>query len=297
MATSHSQKQLEIPGRVIFTEGNGELPKIQITTAWSTAEIYLHGAHITHFQKKDEPPILFLSQLSRFQEGTPIRGGIPVIFPWFGPREGEPAHGFARVQNWELREISQLADGGVKLRLSLPDSPDAALLPKFTADFWVTVGKTLSAELIVTNSSTDQDFTFENCLHSYFVVGDVNSISVTGLKGAEFLDKTENFARKTERAEHIKISSETDRIYLDTTSTTEIHDSKLQRRIRVEKSGSLSTIVWNPWTTKAQQMPDFGNEEFQQMVCVESGNVSENKVTLPAGKSASLKIELSTLAL
>jgi len=297
MATTHLLKHLEIPGRVIFTEGNGDLPKIEINTAWSNAEIYLHGAHISHFQKKDEPPMLFLSQFSRFQEGTPIRGGIPVIFPWFGGREGEPAHGFARTQNWELREISQLADGGVSLRLSLPDSPQAALFPKFTADFWVTIGKTLSAELIVANASADQDFTFENCLHTYFHVGDINAVSITGLKGADFLDKTENFARKTERAEHVKIFSETDRIYLDTTSATEIHDSKLQRRIRVETLGSHSTIVWNPWTTKAQQMPDFGNEEFQQMVCVESGNVAENKITLPAGKSASLKIQLSTLAL
>ena len=84
-------KKLKTPegtGGVIFTEGNGELSKLEINTAWSRAELYLHGAHLTHFQKKDEPPVLFMSQLSRFQQGTPIRGGIPVIFPWFGAREG-----------------------------------------------------------------------------------------------------------------------------------------------------------------------------------------------------------------
>src|ERR1017187_5921839 len=123
---STTLKTIEIPGRVIFTEGNGELLKLEINTAWSRAEVYLHGAHITHFQKQDEPPVLFMSQLSRFQDGTPIRGGIPVIFPWFGAREGEPAHGFARIQKWELREISQLVNGGVSVRLGLPDSPDAA---------------------------------------------------------------------------------------------------------------------------------------------------------------------------
>jgi glucose-6-phosphate 1-epimerase len=297
MAITNLQKTLEIPGRVLFSEGNGDLPRLEINTAWSSAEVYLHGAHITHFQKKDEPPLLFLSQLSRFNEGTPIRGGIPVIFPWFGPREGEAAHGFARTQAWELREVAQLPTGGVCLRLSLPDSPAAALFQKFSADYSITIGKTLTAELTVVNLSPHQDFTFENCLHSYFAIGDINAISITGLKGVDYQDKTENFARKTERAEHIKISRETDRIYLDSTSTVEIHDSNLQRRIRVEKSGSLSTVVWNPWVDKAEQMPDFGGDEFKKMVCVESGNVAENRVTLPAGKTAALKVEISALPL
>ena len=294
MSTTDWQKSLDIPGVVVASEGSGDLPRLVINTVWSTAEIYLHGAHITHFQRKDEPPILFLSKLSQFNGGTPIRGGIPIIFPWFGSREGEAAHGFARIQTWELREVAQLPTGGVSLRLSLPDSPSAALFPKFSADYSITIGKTLTTELTVANLSPHQDFTFENCLHSYFAVGDISAISVTGLKGADYLDKTENFARKTERAEHIKISQETDRTYLDTTAPVEIHDSNLRRRIRIEKSGSLSTVVWNPWVDKAEQMPDFGGDEFQKMICVESGNVAENRVTLPAGKTAALKVEIST---
>jgi len=117
------------------------------------------------------------------------------------------------------------------------------------------------------------------------------------LKGSDYLDKTDNFARKTEFSEHIKISRETDRTYLNTTAPVEIHDSKLGRRIRIEKSGSLSTVVWNPWVEKAQQMPDLGGDEYLTMVCVESGNVAENRVTLPAGKSSSLQAEFSTLPL
>src|ERR1039458_8040844 len=124
-------KNLEIPGRVMFTEGKGELLMLEINTAWSRAELYLHGAHLTHFQLKDQPPILFMSQFSRFEAASPIRGGIPVIFPWFGAREGERTHGFARVESWELREISPLSDGSLILLLRLPDSPAAALCPKF----------------------------------------------------------------------------------------------------------------------------------------------------------------------
>jgi len=297
MATTQWQKSLEIPGRVLFSEGNGELPRLEINTAWSSAEIYLHGAHITRFQKKDEPPLLFLSQLSRFTEGVPIRGGIPIIFPWFGSREGQSAHGFARVETWELREVAQTSAGEVTVRFVLPELPAAALFGKFSVDYWVTVGKTLVAQLKVTNLSDSQDLRFEDCLHTYFHVGDIGAVSITGLKGSDYLDKTENFLRKTERDEHLKISRETDRTYLDSCGPIEIHDSKLGRRIRIEKSGSQSTVVWNPWAEKAEEMPDFGGEEFHQMVCVESGNVADNRHTLPAGKSSTLKVEWSTLPL
>src|SRR5665213_269991 len=132
MPAALTKKIREIPGVATLAEGNGEMPKLHIKTEWSACELYLHGAHVTHFQKKGEPPVLFMSQFSRFEKGTPIRGGIPVIFPWFGPREGEPAHGFARSQSWELEEILQLPDGRVSVRLHLPDSPGAALFPKFT---------------------------------------------------------------------------------------------------------------------------------------------------------------------
>jgi len=273
------------------------MAKIEAVTDWSTAEIYLHGAHITDFQKRGEAPLLFTSQFSRFTPDQPIRGGIPVIFPWFGAREGEPMHGFARVSEWELHEATALPEGGVSLRFSLPDTAAGATWPPFSANYVVTITDTLSLELIVTNGSADQNFSFENCLHTYFSVGDIDAVSITGLKGVEYLDKTENFAQKTETAEAIKISSEVDRIYCATTGTVEILDSKLRRKIRIEKTGSASTVVWNPWVAKAQQMPDFGNEEYRRMVCVESGNVARNRIVLPPGKSAVLRVVIGSAAM
>jgi glucose-6-phosphate 1-epimerase len=286
------QHSFEIPGRVMFMDGNGELPKIELTTPWSHLELYEQGAHITSFHRKGEPPIFFLSQCSRFHEGQPIRGGVPIVFPWFGPREGAPMHGFARNRPWEIKEITQLPEGGVMLRLCLPECPESALLPSFTAEYLVTVKDTLTMELIVANTSRDHDFTFENCLHSYFAIGDIHNVSITGLKGATYVDKVDNFARKTETSGHLKITQETDRVYFDAPGPVEIHDSKLGRRICIHKSGSLSTVVWNPWHSKSAQMPDFANDEFTRMVCVESGNVMENRITLPAGKSSSLKVEI-----
>ena len=287
-------KRFEIPGRVTVLEGNGEMPKIEVTTDWSSAEIYLHGAHVTDFQKKGEPPLLFTSQFSRFAPGQPIRGGVPVIFPWFGAKEGESTHGFARTTEWELHEATTVPDGGVSLRFGFPGCAESAMWPAFAANYVVTVTEVLTLELIVTNSSGDQDFTFENCLHSYFAISDINHVSVAGLKGVSYYDKVDLFAQRTESAEAIGIASEVDRIYFDAHSAVEIVDPGLRRKIRIEKNGSASTVVWNPWIAKSQQLSDFGNDEYKQMLCVESGNVAKNKLTLPPGKSSVLKVVLSS---
>jgi glucose-6-phosphate 1-epimerase len=294
--TPEWEKRLEIPGRVSFMDGVGDLPMINVNTEWSTAEIYQHGAHVTHFQRKKEPPLLFLSQVSRFDEGHPIRGGIPVILPWFGAREGELTHGFARIKTWELKEIVSSANGSVSLRLRLPDCAEAASQTPFTADYIITVGETLGLQLVVTNTSPDHEFVFENCLHSYFAVGDISAVSISGLKGLSYLDKVDTFARKTENRDAIQITSEVDRVYEDATGPVEIIDERFHRRIKIEKEGSASTVVWNPWIAKSQQMPDFGNDEYMRMVCVESGNVGKNKITLAPGKSATLGVRLSTSA-
>jgi glucose-6-phosphate 1-epimerase len=293
-STSAITGKPESLGRVTFLDGQGELPMLEISTAWSTAGIYLHGAHVTQFQKKDEPPLLFLSQCSRFTEGQPIRGGVPVIFPWFGPREGLGQHGFARVKTWDLKEFAPAPDGSVSVRFRLPDCPEGSAFPPFTADYIVTVNQSLTLQLEVTNQSKDADLTFENCLHSYFEVGDVTAISIHGLNGLNYLDKVAGFVEKIEASDALRVASEVDRVYLDATGTVEIIDPRLGRKILVEKQRSASTVVWNPWITKARQMPDFGDEEYERMVCVESGNVASNGISLPPGGSSTLTVKLSS---
>ena len=281
--------------RVAFLDGCGHLPLLQITTPWSAAEIYLHGAHVTQFQNTGEPPLLFMSSESRFEKTAPIRGGIPVIFPWFGKPVDKPGqHGFVRQRAWDLKEIATAPDGVVTVRLVLPSSPD--LPAAVTVEYLVTVRDTLTAELVVTNQSAGE-LAFENCLHTYFTIGDINTVSVTGLKGVEYLDAMDGFTRKLEREDAIRFTCETDRVYFNTAHTTEIHDPTLRRTIRVEKTNSLSTVVWNPWIAKAKAMPDYGDEDYKQMVCVESGNVREHAIKLAPGETSRLEVKLSSASL
>ncbi len=282
--------------RVAFVTGNGGLPKLQITTEWSAAEIYLHGAHVTQFQKHGEPPLLFLSAQSRFQPDAPIRGGIPIIFPWFGKPVGRSGqHGFARNRSWALQEITTPEPGTIYARFRLPPAPELGE-GRIVVDFLVSVGQTLTAELKVTNHSTDT-FDFENCLHTYFAVGDISTLQVVGLQGVDYLDSLEGHQRKTEVNDAIRFTGEVDRTFINTRHRVEIHDPAWRRRIRVEKTGGVSTVVWNPWIAKAKAMTDFGNEEYQRMVCVESGNVATNQITLAPDEAATLTMKLSSEAL
>lgn len=279
-------KRFEIPGHVTLAQGEGGLPKVVVETAWSNAEIYLHGAHVTGFQKKGEPPLLFMSAASEFTAGKPIRGGVPVIFPWFGAREGLPAHGFARITAWDLTETARLPNGAVELRFSLPGAEGCQV------GFLVTVAESLTMELGIKNTG-DQDFTFETCLHTYFQISGIDAISITGLADTYYQDKVAG-TTATETSAAIRIAGEMDRVYFDTTSATAIEDPGYGRKIRIVKSGSNSTVVWNPWIEKSKRMPDFGDDEYPQMVCVESGNVGRNQSTLPPGGHSGMKVEVSS---
>jgi glucose-6-phosphate 1-epimerase len=279
----------EIPGRVTVSSGNGGLPVVRVRSDFSTAEIYPHGAHVTGFQKHGEAPLLFMSAASEFLAEKPIRGGVPVIFPWFGSREGMVAHGFARLAEWDLVAASVRPLGAVKLSFQLPTEEP------YKVTFDVTVGSSLIMELGVHNTA-DTPFTFETCLHTYFQIGDIRQLRVSGLQGTRYHDQllAAGFA---ETADAIRFSAETDRTYQETSATVAIIDPVLDRAIIVSKTGSKSTVVWNPWIAKSQRMPDFGDDEYLRMVCVESGNVSENSVTLAPGEEALLTVEVSSFPL
>jgi glucose-6-phosphate 1-epimerase len=288
----------EIPGRVAVAAGNGGLTKIVVTTKTSAAEIYLHGAHVTGFQKNGEPPLLFMSAKSYFAPGKPIRGGVPVILPWFGNREGELSHGFARITEWQLVKTSVAEDGAVMLQFALPEVPGRDAWKNLRTEFIVTISDTLTMELIAANDSCDETLEIENCLHTYFHVGDIGTVSIDGLRGAHYLDNAAggNGELKTQSESPLRILKETNRLYLDTTSAVEIRDDSFKRTIRMEKSNSNSTVVWNPWTT--QKLPDdFDPAEHKHMVCVESGNVKQNKISLAPGKTSALKVVLGSAPL
>lgn len=287
MTPDNDLRRWEIPDVAQFQEGPGGLVFLEIRTALASAHIFLQGAHVTHFQPAGERPVLFMSGSSFYAPGKPIRGGVPVIFPWFGPRAGfpeAPAHGFARVLPWQVERLTQADSGEVTLvlRLNSDDRTLAEWPHDFTLRYTITVGTSLKMVLSVENRSPES-ITFEEALHTYLAVEDVREACITGLAGTDYLDKVDGFRRKTQGSDPIRITGETDRVYLNTETTCVAEDPKAPRRLRVEKKGSATTVVWNPWIAKAAALPDFGDNEWPQMLCIETTNAAENAVTLAPG--------------
>jgi glucose-6-phosphate 1-epimerase len=272
---------------VKFETGAGGLMRIAIHTPDADAHVYLHGAHVTHYQPKGQPPVLFMSRQSHFTPGKAIRGGVPVIFPWFGPRAGDanaPMHGFARTVEWACRAVEPTGCAvGVTLALTSSDETRRWFPHDFELLYTICVGPTLDLKLEVRNWSKS-DFTFEEALHTYLTVGDVRQASIDGLNGRTFIDKTAAMAR-TRQTGPIRIDCETDRVYLDTPDEVRVADSVHRRQLSVGKTGSQTTVVWNPWIEKARALPDFGDDEWPGMLCIETANAVNNAVKISPGQS------------
>jgi glucose-6-phosphate 1-epimerase len=278
---------MSLPSGVSLGPGRGGLERLRVETRRVRGEVYLHGAHVAAWQPADRAPVLWVSRESQFKAGAPIRGGVPICFPWFAAHATDasaPAHGFARLRAWRLTDASA-DDDRVELRFTSRDDEGthrSAWPHPFAAEYRVSFGEQLSLALDVSNTG-DGPVSFEAALHTYFAVSDIRRVTVTGLAGTEYLDKVEGLASKRQGDAPMTFGGETDRIFLDTEATCTIHDPGLGRRIHVAKRGSLSTIVWNPWIAKARAMPDFGDDEWPEMLCIETANVRDRAVRLEPG--------------
>jgi len=271
-----------------FEPGQGQLPKLNINAPAGQAQIYLHGAHVAHFQPKGHSPVIFLSSKSFFEPGKAIRGGVPVIFPWFGPRNGDKnsMHGLVRTRNWIVEEVARAGDT-VKAVFAIASSNETKAIwnHDFQLRLIITVGSTLTMELAVQNTSV-HDFVFEEALHTYYAVGDVREIAIAGLSGSTYVDKN-NFGPeiRVDAQNPMRFSGPTDRIYQNQTATCTITDPLLKRRIIITKENSHSMVVWSPWSDKIGGFVDMLPDEWVKFCCVETCNVRDHAIALKAGEN------------
>lgn len=269
---------------------------LHVTNPQADAVIALQGAQMLHWAPSGAAAVLWCTPATRQVAGKAIRGGIPICWPWFAAHDSQPAfpaHGIARTAAWELLHSRLNSDGTTELamRMRFSESMQRYWPYPSEVELHVTVGASLALTL-VTRNHADQPCTFGEALHSYFAVSDVRHIEILGLQDCAYIDKTDGGRRK-QQSGPCRIDGETDRIY-QTDSACLIHDPGRQRRIRIEKSGSRSTVVWNPWREKAARLDDLGAEGYLQMVCVESGNVADDVVTLAPGEEHRLSVRYST---
>ena len=290
-AIAELDRQFGMPGIARVIAGNGGLVKVAINTGETAGDIYLHGAHVTSWQPRGAEEVLFVSSKSRWEDGRAIRGGVPICFPWFADKTDDPtapAHGFVRTKTWQLESIAQAPDA---VTVSMVTKSNDATKRWWPADFQLafraTFGSELNLELVARNTGTTS-LRFEEAMHAYFRVGQVEEVQLQGLNSVHYLDKTDSNRAKTQQGP-IVILSETDRVYLDTKSAIELEDHALRRRIDVAKENSCTTVVWNPWTEKSKALSDFGDDEWMQMLCIETSNISDFAVELAPGQHHGMK--------
>jgi D-hexose-6-phosphate mutarotase len=304
-----------IGGAIRFVAGPGGLPVAELRCSEATATVALLGATVTAFRPRSGAPVLFVSRESAQALGQPIRGGIPVCWPWFGPHPTDralPNHGFVRTRLWSVEETAtgegdeegsrqSGAPGGgespeTELTLRLVDDEETrALWPHaFSLRLVVRLGQTLGVALEArhTGERGDPPVSCTGALHTYLAVGDVSRISVRGLEGARYVDKVAGGAER-EQEGPVTIGGETDRVYLGTAASLTVEDPALGRSLVVSKGGSRTTVVWNPWEGRARALPDLGDDEYREFVCVETANALEDAVELAPGETHRLETTIS----
>lgn len=281
-----------LPSGITEETTNGLLA-YRIETPAARGLVYVQGAHVAGWAPGGADDVLWLSEKTFLEPGKPIRGGVPICFPWFGPgRSGDqqPAHGFARVATWRLVDARVDDDvATLELELTGADVEKADDFPQdFLARYRVRMGRELELALAVT--AGEQPLDFEEALHSYLSVGDIRQVRVVGLDGAGYLDKLDG-ERKVQHGD-VEFTSETDRVYR-CSGTTEVVDQAGGRRVLVTKQHSDDTVVWNPWVDKSRAMPDFGDDEWTGMCCVETANALGDAVSLAPGETHVMVAKLS----
>ena len=288
-----------LPGILTFDEHAG-LARAQVTLPTCTATIYLHGAHLTHWQPTGQQDVLFLSPDSAFAPDKAIRGGVPICFPWFGnglSGTQKPSHGFARLEEWTFA-FAALAGEDLHLTFTLAPTAQSSALgyanfrAAYELIFGQDEGRTLVLRLTVANSG-DEPLQFEEALHAYFHIGDPRSAQVTGLESATFLDKTDAARPKQTPAGPLTLNAQTDSVFPNNQAEVAIDDPQFDRTLTVQKQNSSTTVVWNPFPEGSAAVPDLAPDSWKSFLCVESANTGTDAITLAPNQAHTLEARIT----
>jgi len=296
-------ERFAIPGRVTFLKGLGGLVTVRVENRHAVAMMTLAGGHVTTYApRRDERNIFWISPNSAHTIGRAMRGGVPVCWPWFGaPPEGGfqgalqggelPSHGVARTQLWEMAGTRRVDDDSTEVRMVLRDNERTrAVWPyAFELELIVTVGPRLKIEWAARNPGAEP-FTYTGALHPYFAVADAQDVRVHGLDGVGYLDKNNGFRHAVQHGP-VTFTGEVDYVFTGTTSALAIEDPGMGRTIRIAKSGSRTSVVWNPYHGDAR-LPDVGAGQHRNFVCVEAANAVDDVVTVTPGEEERLGMEI-----
>ncbi|HER20376.1 MAG TPA: D-hexose-6-phosphate mutarotase, partial [Chromatiales bacterium] len=178
------RQRFEQPGVRLFRRDR--LDMVELSNAAGSTVITTLGATVLSYIPAGGDETIWVSDTACYDGSRPVRGGIPVCWPWFGAHPDDaslPAHGFARHAYWDLVAVES-GDRSSLARFRLEsDRETLRHWPHpFRLELVVTLGDALRLELQAHNPGTET-WTISEALHSYFRVTDARRLTVSGLEG------------------------------------------------------------------------------------------------------------------
>ncbi|GMP34400.1 hypothetical protein CsSME_00007289 [Camellia sinensis var. sinensis] len=294
-------------GETVFVErckGINGLDKVVLREVrGSSVEVYLYGGQVTSWKNDHGEEMLFVSSKATFVPPKAIRGGIPICFPQFGSQGPLELHGHVSSRLWSIDPdpppvpTNSLNKACIDLLLEHTEEGVKIWPHRYEIRHRVSLrsGGDLMLSSRIRNTNTDgKSFTFTFAYHNYFSVSDISEVRIEGLETVDYLDNLQNRKRFTEQGDAITFESEVDKMYVSTPTKIAILDHEKKRTFVLRKDGLPDAVVWNPWDKKAKAIPDFGDDEFKRMLCVEAAAV-EKPITLKPGEEWKGRQELSAV--
>jgi glucose-6-phosphate 1-epimerase len=290
----------------------GQLEAIKIEHPIFTATLLLQGAQLIEFTPIDRTNnLLWLSDTAEYIKGKPLRGGIPICWPWFGNLDQNPeaiqhqirepanAHGFVRSLPWQVVSINESCHQvDIVLALTSNEKSKAFWPFEFTLEARFSFSKKLEVKLTTTNTGS-KAFAISQALHTYLPTTDITKTYIHNAHKARYIDALDSWKEKTQRG-RIGFSEETDRLYFFTNKPNAVPQYQLRvespkQQLLLKNTQSQSVVIWNPWINKSKQLSQFQPEDYQRMLCIETANVMTDHKVLAPNQKQSLTLELSQL--
>lgn len=252
-----------------------DLPCWELTLNNQQVVVSQYGAHVLSYQV-DGTDLLWLSPTAVWHPNKPIRGGVPICWPWFGPCPiplkttftesalPQPNHGIVRTQAWSRPEIQASAQQIVVIfRLA------NLQLPWYAQQCELVYQIELSHKGLRLTLQCDAPMMQQGALHSYFAVEDCENASVSPLPH-DYYDKVQD-TNITGMQERCEFSAEVDRVYPQTASKLTLTADNL--KLALSQSGHDASVIWNPWQARAAAIADIAPQSWRHFVCVETASL------------------------
>ncbi|MDO5646096.1 MAG: D-hexose-6-phosphate mutarotase [Dermabacter sp.] len=279
----------------IRREKHGEADALVVTTAHSRLVMYLSGAHIVSWVPDGGEDLLWLSPLASTRPGTSVRGGVPLIGPWFGSGVSgaeSPAHGWLRTAPFALEWAREEADGSVSLSLVTGGVP-ASVDPRWAlaeVRLVVRVGQTLDLDLTLTAGASPIEV--EAAFHTYFAVREIQDVELSGLADAPFVDTRNDRTPGVIAREPFTFRGPTDLVMTSGAPLT-LTDPGLRRDVEILPREATRTVVWTPWREGTANFTDIPEDQWNAFVCVETAISEDGRARLAPHESARLGVRYS----